>query len=42
MEKAFGKGELEITPLNFVNCGVRHTIFNGGYAIDQTDYISKL
>ena len=42
MEKAFGKGELEITPLNFVKCGLRHTIFNGGYVIDQTEYIKAL
>ena len=40
MGKAFGKGELEVTPLLFVNCGVRHTIFNGGYVIDQPHSIN--
>ena len=42
LEAAFGKVELEVKPLNFTNCGVRHTLTSAGYTMDQIEYISAL
>ena len=35
LEKVFGKGELDITLVNFTNCGVRHQKTPQGYTMDQ-------
>ena len=42
LEKVFGKGELEITPDNFTNCGIRHARTAVGYDVDQTEYLASL
>ena len=42
LEHVFGKGELDITPTNFTNCGVRHAKTDFGYEIDQTEYLKSL
>ena len=48
LEQVFGKGELDITTLNFTNCGVRHIQLlddwgvQDGYSLDQEEYITAL
>ena len=42
LESVFGKGELDVTPRNFTNCGIRHTRTQTGYEVDQTEYLRSL
>ena len=42
LEQNFGKGELEITVENFDCCGMKHSLTNLGYELDQIDYIKAL
>ena len=48
LENHFGKGEIEITPAPFTNCGLRHMPLKDcqghlvGYSLDQTEYIQAL
>lgn len=40
--KVFGKDELDVTPDNFTNCGLRHIPKPDGYTMDQTEYLAAL
>ena len=46
LEEAFGKGELEISICTLENpvecCGVRHTMTDEGYELDQDKYLAAL
>ena len=42
LEQVFGKGELDITLHNFTCCGVRHTLTDKSYEMDQMEYIAAL
>ena len=42
LEETFGKGELEIQVDSFDCCGMKHTITDKGYELDQIEYVSKL
>ena len=42
LENCFGKGELEITLHDFDCCGMRHSLTDKGYELDQFEYIKAL
>ena len=42
LEKVLGKGELDITLHNFTCCGVRHSLTDKSYEMDQIEYVNAL
>ena len=41
-EQVFGRGEIDVTAVNFTNCGLRHIRVADGYTVDQTEYLLAL
>ena len=42
LEVHFGKGEVDVRWHAFKSCGLMHTPIQGGYTVDQTEYINAL